>query len=467
MISFERKEVIKSEERQIITGMIVSDDFLKQIIVLYDKNYFVLNYAKDVAEWCVEYFNKYKKAPFKEIKAIFLSKKKEIFDDDRLEQIEKFLESISDDYSNYNFDYNIDKAINYFKNASLNELIERIKSFQLIEDYAGAESEIAKFKRVEKNEHAGIDVFNDIDASIQAIRKINDDEYLFKFPGALGELSRPFRRKDFIAIVGPAKRSKTWWLLELAILSTVNRLNTVFFSFETPRDDLLLRIHQRMTGDPLSNIDEKMKIELPYFHEMWDQNKTILKRSVYKMPITAKKVLNRFKNANIMAKGAKFELICAPSNSMSVADVEAHLDNLEYYDGFQADVVIIDYADITRPTRYGDKRHELDNIWLGYRAISQKRNCLVATVSHTAKATLERDIKASDLSEDNRKLNHVTWLAGINQTESEKDLGLIRMSILADRNGRFNAANECHILHNLDIGQVHLDSRLHKREYKN
>jgi len=140
------------------------------------------------------------------------------------------------------------------------------------------------------------------------------------------------------------------------------------------------------------------------------------------------------------------------------------LDNLEHYDDFVPDVIITDYADITRSENRGEKRHQIDEIWLGHRFISQERNCLVLTASHSNKATFDRDIRQGDLSEDYRKLNHVTWAGALNQNEEENEQGIMRLSVLADRYQRFNGMNEAKVLQCLDIGQVCLDSRVVRKD---
>jgi len=873
-MNYERKVVTKQEERDIITGMIVSTSFLQQCQAFCKPELLTLSYARTVAQWCMDYFGKYQKAPVADIKGIELTL--QFADGEKREAITDFIQSLSQKFEgedNFNTGYGVDKAVNYFKGLSLVSLTDRVRQSIIVGDYGGAEAVISKYKRVEKNVSAGIDVWHDKDAVVRAIRDRDDRDTLFQFPGELGKLVRPFRRRDFAVIVGPGKRGKceigenevllpsgklkkikdivkdkdkkvvsfdfskgkfvksdiTVWhdngkqstykiktrtgreitvtynhplykfregwktiesglssgdyiavpsrlnffgkkmiprdhvkllayliadggltgpsviytkadlilkqdfkriilnlgdiakpcgdkniscrvvkknsgtlpsqtrilisgygmnheksihktvpdvifelkkdlvkeflktlfsgdgsifkdgieyssgseklirqvhhlllrfgivskikskevdntiywclnirdssftlkfideigfygkknkrsisllshfenkkqrsyldvipstyfpilkrkiensgihrysqvfktilypkkginsnltksmlekvnkklkdeeiknllssdilwdkiesieymgkentyditapehsnfvsndiishnsfiLTEVAFLCSLMGFNVLFFSFEMPEEDILLRLYQRITGQvsPVGN-DEKdsCEVSIPYFSSNGGVDHVREKRKI----VNIKDVFQKIEGIKVMAKSGRFKLECAPSGSMSVPDMLNKLDNLEHYDDFVPDVIITDYADITRSENRGEKRHQIDEIWLGHRFISQERNCLVLTASHSNKATFDRDIRQGDLSEDYRKLNHVTWAGALNQNEEENEQGIMRLSVLADRYQRFNGMNEAKVLQCLDIGQVCLDSRVVRKD---
>ena len=84
----------------------------------------------------------------------------------------------------------------------------------------------------------------------------------------------------------------------------------------------------------------------------------------------------------------------------------------------------------------------------------------MATVSHTNKETLYRDVRDSDVVEDIRKVNHVTMLIGVNKLQLDKEQRVQRLSVLDDRFADFNPMREAVVTQCLDIGGVYLDSRL-------
>jgi hypothetical protein len=88
----------------------------------------------------------------------------------------------------------------------------------------------------------------------------------------------------------------------------------------------------------------------------------------------------------------------------------------------------------------------------------------MVTASHTNKATFDRDIRQSDLSEDARKMNHLTLAASLNQNEEDMENGVMRIGVIKDRFHRFSKMYEAVVLQCLDIGMPYLDSRLVKKQ---
>ena len=58
-----RIEVDASIERNIITGMITSNDFLKEIQPVIRTNLLQSSFARSLAKWCLEYYEEYEEAP--------------------------------------------------------------------------------------------------------------------------------------------------------------------------------------------------------------------------------------------------------------------------------------------------------------------------------------------------------------------------------------------------------------------
>src|SRR3989344_4348577 len=99
------KNYSSSIERNIAIAAIVSKEFLLGIKGVYKKEMMRVDFIKDILGWCFEYLNECDDSPKNHIKDIYNSKIK-LLDDDRIEQIEKFLSSISDEYSRENeFNY--------------------------------------------------------------------------------------------------------------------------------------------------------------------------------------------------------------------------------------------------------------------------------------------------------------------------------------------------------------------------
>lgn len=884
MIEFERTTLEKNVERDIITGLIINKEFTQKIQKIYRPEFFKVKYVRMTADWCLDYFKKYDKTPGKDIKSILESKKDLIRDESTFKMIETFLESISDQYVNENFnvDYHVDKAVKFFKNVALDIHIEQVKAAQLNQNYEKADAIIADYKKTEKNINMGIDVWTDVEASIDAIRGELDASYLFRFPGDLGKLIRAFKRGDFIAFVGPGKRGKcvemyseilisdgsiktieeivkskienvvtlntdtmlfedrkafdffdngikqvykvktktsrsvkvteehpfltfngwkslselkpgdriasskkidffgkknipeshvkiiaylladggltqvtpsftkkdsvvvddmrvavedigdcltskkvagqyyiskgygvpeksniselidrykikrvksiykeipdiiftlkkiqvalflnrlftcdgsiwkdrknieisynsgskkmigqirhlllrfgilsttrekvidgtfyyeliirskeyltvflddigffsikqdkadsfrgiinskrsglsfldsfpnemkdvihgelqkfrekeklsykefisykpiknfykcrsyiggvkrkillniqgiinsqilemhlnsdiiwdeiiditdaglqqtydisvekyhnfisddivvhnSWMLIEIAAYASLQGLNILFVSMEMTEQQVLIRLHQRANGmlapGETDGVGSK-EIEVPTF----DRNGNIYQKKEVRSEIDEYIVQKKMKDIHSLTN-SNFKLVCGVSGSIKASEIQVILTNFEHYEQFIPDVILVDYPDILGPEFKGDTRDQINETWLRLRSISQEYNCLVAVISHSNKATYDRDIRQGDLSEDSRKLNHVTWAGAINQSQEDEDNGCIRISVVADRFKKFNKKKEVMVTRCLDVGGACLDSRIIKEEY--
>jgi hypothetical protein len=124
ILRHKREEIDSRVERQICTGIIVSDKFLERIGPLATK-YFQASFTKVVAHWCNGYFGKYHKAPKRSIEDIFEKESKTLPEDEH-ELIRKFLQGLSEEYvqgldehkredGEFDVDFNVDQARRYFK----------------------------------------------------------------------------------------------------------------------------------------------------------------------------------------------------------------------------------------------------------------------------------------------------------------------------------------------------------------
>lgn len=464
-MEYTRRTITKDQELDIVTGLIISTDFTKQIQPLYKKEYMTLSYTKIVSEWCLDYYKKYDRSPAMDIMNVFESNKINVRDQAQIETIEIFLNKLNEKYEEsdtYNVAYNIDKAVEFFKTSAIDNLIDRIKVKKLSGDIEGAEAEIYGFKKIGKQLSTVVDVWNDSEACANAIRDEGNEDILFSLPGEAGKFIRPFKRQEFIAVLSPSGRGKTWMLNEIALLASLAKLNVVYFSFEMTEKQILQRFFQRITGQLQPNKslnDMESEIDIPYFDSSFEENGRIYKRKEKRKRLTTTTAIRQIARIQRMMHTKSFKLVCAPAGSMSIMDMNVSLDNLEDLYDFMPDVILIDYCDLIKSSGRNEKRHQLDEIWMGARAISQARNCCVFTVSHTNKNTFDRDIRQGDYSEAAVKSNHLSLAIALNQNEKDKENSAVRLSIMKDRFCEFNPAAELMVLQALSVGQVFLDAR--------
>lgn len=453
-MKIERKKIDAKIERDLITGMIVSDDFLKNISSILNLENIKSKHVKIIAKWCLEYFKTYSKAPNLLIENIFESETKNL-DEDTSELVSDFLSSISDEYNNddFNQEYIFNQVEKYFKKRAVEQLINAADREVQKDNIDVAEQLIGGFKKIEKPVNSGIDILCDVNEIEDAFTK--EDDVLFKLPKCLGSLIGPICREDFIGISAPMKRGKTWWLMYFAIKALFAGRKVLFISLEMPKNKMILRIYQNMLGETV----EPKEILIPYF-----DGDRIEYKKVNKKGLNLAKSLKKAKAVKKMVRGGKLKLVCQSTRNLNVSKINTLLDNLEYYENFIPDVCILDYADILapEPKSLKDKRHQIDDTWGAQRQTAQDRKLAWITGTQGSRATFNRDQTQEDISEDIRKLAHVTKMISLNQTKEEKKDNIMRVGVLAERFGEFHVDDEVAVLHHFGIGRAVLDSKWKK-----
>lgn len=113
-------------ESRLLIRMITEDDFLKNIIPIYQSSYLTNSFSKTVAQWCIKHFNSHKKAPKSNISAIFERHLKagDIHED--MDLIKTFLEKLDKKYlenewqeKDFDLGFALEEAQNYFQERAL------------------------------------------------------------------------------------------------------------------------------------------------------------------------------------------------------------------------------------------------------------------------------------------------------------------------------------------------------------
>ena len=486
-------------ERSIVTAMIVSTDFLQGFEYLYKNELFQIPFAKIVARWAWEYYETYTEAPNKTIQAIYKEKSTKL-DDTLCEAIELFLDKISTEYdrtSEFNWKYILKQAEEYFKRRNLLDLKDQIQICINNDSPEEAELLVSSFNQLQTPTGSGLDLFKDRE-EISTFFNPEDNDILFKFKGASGDIIPPLCREDFLAFAAPEKRGKSYALDEIAKQGLLRGFNVAEFNFEMKDSKRLARFIQSIAGAPIKEKDVNCKI--PFFDCYRNQkddcdkcpntvkgmvingtyaapddykacrlceNQTKKSRYKYvraisyhlnnKPLLTPNIVAKKIKSLKTYTKG-NFKLISWPSNVKSIKDIKNQLLLWEKYEGFIADIIITDYADLMVPENNRlEYRHGLDDIWKGHKKLAQEFNCAVCTATQTAKETYNKKINKGSPAEDKRKASHVDRMIALNQTDEEYNKGIMRWSMLFERDDKV-INRDIVVLQQLAIGNAYLDS---------
>lgn len=450
-----RERLDTLNERDLLVGIIVSDKFCREIVPVLNPRLLEVEYVRIIAGWVKEFYTEYKQAPHRDIVKLCRSKCGEISDESLQENVFSFLRKLDDDYdtiSQFNIDFALQEAVAYLKRIQLANLNADIESYLANGDVSKAENLIVKFRGVEKSSGKFVSVISNPEAVVSAFA--DEEDSLFSFKGAYGAVVGDIHREDFISYLAPMKRGKTWILIDAGINGMMRGLKVVHVSLEMSESQVAKRYWTAMSGQLSKDKDD---IDYPFFEqdgEKWTVNHKTIARKI----VSVAEIDKRQKQMRRMFRGGDIRILAVPAYSLTVEALDIELDKLQQNDNYIPDVIIVDYADIMMPSEKADYRNQLDGIWKRLRGMAQKRKAVVFTASQSGRASIGKNVDATDIAEDIRKLAHVTSMVSLNQTELEKKNGILRLKQLAVREGeqefREAVCTQC-----LSIGRIITDSR--------
>lgn len=454
-----------NEEKQILIGMIVDRTVLGRISSKWNKGMFRNNYANLIAQWCLEYFEKYEKAPMKHIQSLFESWAEEHKDKETIELVEEFLSGLSEDYKalkkESNSDYIIDLAGKHFNAVKLERLTESITTDIENGKIDKAKDRVNSFNHVELGLGTGIDVLLDEEAIKEAFK--DKTEPLFVYSGALGEFfGSIWEREGFVSFLAPEKRGKTWWLIDVAYRAMLQRRRVAFFAVgDMGQNQMMRRFMIRTAARPI--VAKEIKYPIGIKKKPDDEIAQVdYKIKNITRPLSWRKSLkacNKIIRSKIKSKESLLKLSCHPNSTLKVKDIQNILKGWER-DGWVADVIVIDYADILNMDYTGKEGREcINETWKQLRSLSQTYHCLVVTATQSDADSYDvKTMGKNNFSEDKRKIAHVTGMIGLNQTHEEKMNGIMRLNYIARREEEFFEYLCVHVAGNLSIGNPAIKS---------
>ena len=213
--------------------------------------------------------------------------------------------------------------------------------------------------------------------------------------GGLGE-------KEMGVVIAPTGAGKSMVLVHLGVQALKEKKVVVHYTLELPDTVIGNRYDSCITGYPLSN--------LPSF-----------KDDIYKQ---------------IQAIDGKLIVKEYPTKSASTNTIRAHLSRLVKR-GIDPGVLIVDYADLLRPTVIRkERRNELESIYEELRAIASEFKCALWTASQTNRSGLNAEvITMEQISEAFNKCFVADFIFSISRTIEDKKKNQGKLFIAKNRNG--------------------------------
>lgn len=479
-------------ERRIVTGLVISTDYGRRVRGFWRDEFLESPELRRVARWCLDYLEKYERAPEKDIESIYMGAlRSEALGRAEAELIEGALSRISDEYERadvFNSGYLFDQTVAYVRERELRmhsddvaDLVERGRTDE-------AADLAASFVPTSVAASRGLEVGSDDGYARIEAAFAEGARPLVRYPGDLGQmLNSHLVRGGFVAFLAPEKRGKTWVLLDMAFRALRQKANVAMFQAGDLTESQLLRrvaIHVSRRSDDerycqpywrpvgdcvLNQFDACSRADRNCDHGAYSQTELdefrddpkkyqsigALTRaaeqapeyrpcdsSTCRMRQPAVWVQHQPDRSPLDGQSAaraarrfferyrrRFRLGTYSSDTLTVAEIESCCNEWERQDDFIPDVIVVDYADLMT-AQVSEFRHRQDAIWKGLRGISQKRHALVATATQAdADSYRASTLRLSNFSEDKRKYAHVTAFWGLNQSPDGREKDLGIMRI--------------------------------------
>jgi len=490
-----RKKTDVNVEKRIITGMIVSKEYMQSIYPLIDLSYFKSSFTKKLASWTIEFYETYEEVPFDDIQSIFNAEEPTMKEEES-KLISKLLARISKRYERekgLNLPYLLDQTEKYFKTRELEITAGNLKVFLEKGDIRRAEDQISSFRKIQKLTSEWIDPFDNEEID-DTFNQMGED--FFRLPGKLGEFLGSMERDWLIGISGAFKKGKTWFLQEFELMGILSNLKVAHFSLEMNKQQTKERLYRRITG----GYEEGERLQYPCFDCTKNQdNSCELSQRVCNelipdefqedgdyLPCTACRGdgTNNYEKASWleMLKAPPFDVNTVgksleawqksyndllrikiyPRFSANLSDIRRDLDLLEQLEDFVPDIILIDYADILKPEDDNsigiDKE---DRTWIALSQLAAERHALVVAPTQVTKSGQDVSIlKVEHTAKWVGKLGHVDAMFTLNQDDIQKVAGVMNVGIMLHRHKEFNPEAAVTILQKLMVGQANLDSEI-------
>ena len=223
-------------------------------------------------------------------------------------------------------------------------------------------------------------------------------------------------------LVAPAGIGKTWCLQSLGAHLVKCGKTVVHYTLELNANYVGLRYDTVFSGTPTSNIK--------YYKD--DVQKVIDK-------LDGKLIIKYY-----------------PTRSASVNTLSAHLKQMEIQE-IKPDVVIVDYADILKPTTfYKEKRHATGETYEHLRGMAGEFEIPVWTASQANRSSLEEEvIDATKIAEDYSKVMTADFVMSISRKVEDKIANTGRFHVIKNRFGIDGITFPASINTNTGLIQVH------------
>jgi hypothetical protein len=442
--------------RRILIGLITNSSFVASVSDANLHQLFPTSAENTIADLCVNFYKEYRRPVGRDIYLELGNVcERQRLKQDQIDLLQTLLSSLDVQFEHESVDdsYLFKVANDFFNDRQLRKTVDQVTTKLNNNEVQLATAELHKFRQLELGVNYGIHPLVDETAIREAFSQTS--EQLIKFGVSNRNLEDAsvffgdvFSRDNLVAFLAPEKAGKTFLLLDLAWRAVKQRRKVAFFEIgDMSQSQIMMRLMQRITRRPKRfgtyqiptklEVDRKKNVETDPVDEFFPALDVDIALAACKELTIDKRLLKLSTHAN---------------GTVSVLTVESVLD-MWMRDGWEPDVVVIDYADLLIPIDgRQEKRHQVDETWRRLRGLSQSRHCLVLTATQADAASYKAKVlDKSNFSESKTKLAHATGIIGINATPQERDQSVRRLNWIVRREGAYNELDILYIAGSLAV----------------
>jgi replicative DNA helicase len=381
--------------------ILVDRPFADQILEVLDINFLELKHLRAFIKKIVEYREKYKVHPTKEImKSVLRTELENEPSTVKVRIRTYFARLLSTDILPDSSDYIKSASLDFCKKQKLKEAL--IKSVDLIKNSSFDEvsSLVNQALNLGSDNDLGYDYIVDFERRFEK-RHRSPVSTGWKYIDDLCKTG--LGRGELGVCIAPTGAGKSMVLAHLGATALKDGKNVIHYTLELSDTVVATRYDSSITGVGLSEIHA-------------------FKEKVYEeiQEVPGKLIVKEY-----------------PTRSATIQTIKNHLEKVKNR-GFKPDLIIVDYADLIKPIsfRKDEKRHQLETIYEELRGIAQICECPLWTASQTNRGGLNAEvITMESISEAFNKCFVADFIFSVSRTAKDKTTNGGRIFIAKNRNG--------------------------------
>jgi replicative DNA helicase len=392
----------KSFQEKLVKTILFDRNFANQMEEVLNTNYLELKYLQVFVDLMFQHKQSYPHPTYEAMVSVVRTQTED-YSDSIIKQVIDFMARIkSNTIGDEDEEYIKEKSLDFCKKQKLKEAILQSVDLLQSQSFDQIQKVINEAMNLGADNDHGHDYHKDVldrfEMKMRNPVSTHWDEIDMITKGGLG-------KRELGVVVAPTGAGKSMALAHLGAMAVVKGKTVVHYTLELADTVVGQRYDSCITGIELKNLmSMKDSIVMAVEH------------------IPGQLVIKEY-----------------PTKSASTRTISTHLEKLKQK-GINPDMIIVDYADLLKPTASGFKtqelRHSLGNTYEELRAIGQVWDIPVWTASQTNRSGLNAEVITMEaISEAFSKCFVADFICSISRTVEDKTQNKGRMFVAKNRNG--------------------------------